>query len=104
MPLSAAKPFALFNASWKLTEPLLTGLMLLKSRLPELLGCGRGYPGIPVCDVPVGIGGYAMGGTPGWPACDGVDCGCCCEAAMNKLSASVVQWEIVRVHVIELVA
>jgi hypothetical protein len=42
-PLSAAKPRALAIASAMLTEPELTGLIELRSTLPELIGCGRGY-------------------------------------------------------------
>ena len=42
MPFSAAIPRALATASDKLTDPELTGLMLLKSTLPELVGCGIG--------------------------------------------------------------
>lgn len=40
-PFSAANPRALATASAKLTLPELDGLILLRSRLPELLGCGR---------------------------------------------------------------
>lgn len=40
-PFSAAKPRALATASAKLTLPELEGLILLRSRLPELDGCGR---------------------------------------------------------------
>lgn len=46
-------PRALATASAKLTEPELTGLMLLKSMLPLLLGCGTGY-------------GAVAGGGPAW--------------------------------------
>ena len=42
-PLSAAKPRALAIASAMLTEPELTGLMELRSTLPEITGCGNGY-------------------------------------------------------------
>lgn len=40
-PFSAAKPLALAIASAMLTVPELTGLILLRSKLPELLGWGR---------------------------------------------------------------
>lgn len=40
-----------------LTEPELTGLIALKSRLPELVGCGKLKPGI--------WGGVAEGIAPG---------------------------------------
>lgn len=74
-PFCAAKPRALASASWMLTEPELTGLMALRSRLPELVGCGKLKPGI--------CGGVAVGIAPGKPAgmpggggwCCG---GCCC--------------------------
>lgn len=39
-PLSAAMPLAFATASAKLTDPEFTGLILLKSILPEPLGCG----------------------------------------------------------------
>jgi hypothetical protein len=40
-----------------LTEPELTGLIALRSRLPELVGCGKLNPGMP--------GGAALGMAPG---------------------------------------
>jgi hypothetical protein len=36
-----------------LTEPELTGLMVLRSTLPELTGCGRGYVDDPTGGVDV---------------------------------------------------
>ena len=42
-PFSAAILRALVTASAKLTEPEWTGLTLLRSMLPELLGVGSGY-------------------------------------------------------------
>jgi len=41
-------PLAFAIASAMLTEPELVGLMLLRSRLPELLGCGSAKPPSPV--------------------------------------------------------
>ena len=37
-----------------LTEPELTGLMELRSTLPELIGCGKGY-----VDGPTGVEEFA---------------------------------------------
>ena len=53
---------ALVTASAKLTEPEWTGLTLLRSMLPELLGCGRTYGVTPV-GAPAGrpAGGYRVG-------------------------------------------
>jgi hypothetical protein len=45
-PFCAAKPRAFASASWILTEPELTGLIALRSRLPEVVGCGKLKPGI----------------------------------------------------------
>ena len=52
-PFSAAIPLAFAIASAMLTEPEFTGLMLLRSRLPELLGCGKEKPPSPVGWAPV---------------------------------------------------
>jgi hypothetical protein len=40
-PFCAANPRALASASWMLTEPELTGLIALRSRLPECVGWGK---------------------------------------------------------------
>jgi len=40
-------------ASAILTEPELTGLMELRSTLPELIGCGKGYVDDPTGGVEV---------------------------------------------------
>ena len=50
-PLSAANPRALAIASAMLTEPELTGLTELRSTLPELIGCGKGYVDDPIGGV-----------------------------------------------------
>ena len=41
-PFLVAMLRALAMASAKLTDPELIGLILLRSRLPEVLGCGKG--------------------------------------------------------------
>ena len=57
-PLSAAILRALVTASARLTEPEWTGLILLRSMVPELLGLGREYgvaPGRgPACEIAEG--------------------------------------------------
>ena len=61
-PFSAAIPRALVTASAKLTEPEWTGLTLLISMLPELLGFGSTYGAAPG-GAPIGgpAGGYEGG-------------------------------------------
>lgn len=73
-----------------LTEPELIGLIALRSRLPELVGCGKVKPGI--------WGGVAEGIAPGKPAgrpggggwCGG---GCCgvCEGVVDVRPAALIQ-------------
>ena len=55
-----------------LTEPVFTGLIALKSKLPAFVGCGNGKPGgsgAALCIEP-GYGGKAAGGG----ACPGIGC------------------------------
>jgi hypothetical protein len=91
-PRSAARLRAFANASWMLTEPLFTGLIDPKSKLPEAVGWGRLKPGIAggvgFCSAPGKPGGRPGGGG----CCPGGGCCGACVGVAEGRAAVECQW------------